>query len=96
MRIVVDYYSTLFSSSRPPINANDIDCIQTRLSSDMVDRLSKPFVNEEVLVALKGMHPGKSPRPDDFPALFYQKFWDLCGDEVSSMVLRFLNMGDAK
>jgi hypothetical protein len=35
-------------------------------------KLLKPFVIEEVIVALGKMHPLKSPGPDDFSACLYQ------------------------
>lgn len=37
------------------------------------------------------MGPLKAPGIDDFPALFYQKYWHLVGREISSMVLDILN-----
>ena len=37
------------------------------------------------------MHPSKSPGPDGMPALFYQKYWDIVGSDVVSMVLNVLN-----
>jgi hypothetical protein len=36
------------------------------------------------------MFPLKAPRPDGYPAQFFQKHWDLCGGEVTSAVLRIL------
>ena len=37
------------------------------------------------------MGPAKAPRPDGMNALFYQKFWRIVGDDVTSVVLDFLN-----
>lgn len=39
------------------------------------------------------MHPSKSPGPNGFSVIFYTKYWGLVGDEVCSLVLRFLNHG---
>ena len=33
----------------------------------------------------------KAPVPDGFPAHFFQKHWDVCGEEVTRNVLNILN-----
>lgn len=63
------------------------------MTEDMRGSLLRPYSKEEVIVALKSMHPGKFPCPDGLPALFYNKFWHLVVDEVTEMVIRFLNHG---
>jgi hypothetical protein len=56
-------------------------------------KLLKPFVAEEVVVALWQMHPLKSPGPDGFSACFYQRSWNTVKNEVCKSVLDFLNYG---
>ena len=57
--------------------------------------LCAPYTNEEVKQALFQMFPTKSPGPDGFPAHFFQKNWDVCGEEVTKVVLRVLNGEDS-
>ena len=52
--------------------------------------LDAPFSVEEVWDAIKRLPARKAPGPDGFSAHFYQRHWDLCGDEVTSMVLRII------
>lgn len=56
-------------------------------------KLTEPFTVEEVRRALFQMHPKEAPGVDDFPALFYQRFWELVKDDVCKEVLKFLNHG---
>jgi len=44
--------------------------------------------------AMFQMHPLKSPGPDGFPSVFYQKNWDTVGRDVCWAMLSFLNGGD--
>ncbi|KAA3460755.1 reverse transcriptase [Gossypium australe] len=49
------------------------------------------IMQDEVLAALKGMGPIKAPGPDGFPALFFQRFWHIVGNDVTKFCLGFLN-----
>jgi hypothetical protein len=40
------------------------------------------------------MFPTKAPGPDGLPAYFFQHHWDLCGDEVTTVVLLVLKGED--
>ena len=55
--------------------------------------LTRGFTKEEVVVALKQMHPTKSPGPDGMSALFFQKYWSIVGTNVSNLVMNVLNHG---
>lgn len=59
----------------------------------MNGRLVRQFEAAEVDLALSQMQPMKSPGPDGFAACFYQESWSLIREEVSSVVLSFLNEG---
>ena len=39
------------------------------------------------------MYPHKAPSPDDMPPLFFQQFWTICGEMVTTTILDFLNHG---
>ena len=60
----------------------------------MNSALTTAYSQEEVKKALFMMHPDKSPGPDGFTAAFYQRHWELIGNDISTAVLAFLNGGD--
>jgi hypothetical protein len=64
-------------------------CVTEAMNAELL----KPFVAEEVVVALGQMHPLKSSGPDGFSACFYQRSWDTVKKEVCKSVLDFLNHG---
>ena len=57
----------------------------------MNTELSRSFTKEEVIAALKQLHPTKSPGPDGMSALFFQKYWNIVGNNVINLVLNVLN-----
>ena len=61
--------------------------IPTKLSTEINAELTQDFTMEEVRIALRQMHPTKVPGPDDMSAIFYQKYWDIVGSDVTNMVL---------
>ena len=45
------------------------------------------------MTTLKQIHPTKSLGPDGMLAIFFQKYWNIVGTNVSNMVLNVLNFG---
>ena len=37
------------------------------------------------------MHPTKAPGPNDMSTIFFQKYWDVVGNDIMCMVLNVLN-----
>jgi hypothetical protein len=60
----------------------------------MNQQLIVPIEEKEVKTALFQMFLTKAPGPDGFPAHFFQRHWDLCGEEVTQVVLRLLKGED--
>jgi hypothetical protein len=48
---------------------------------------------QEIKKALFDMPTLKAPGPDGFPVLFYEKYWDIVGNNVIKVVLNFFQDG---
>jgi hypothetical protein len=90
-----NFYSTLYSTEGTNGMDEVLDTVPVSVTADMNERLIAPFVDEEVKQALFQMYPLKAPGPDGYPAQFFQKHWDLCGEEVTRAVLRILRGEDS-
>lgn len=67
--MVERYYRHLYTDpipDRPVLEGVAFDCI----TSDQSRGMDRPFTNEEILEALKGMEEDKAPGPDGFPIKF--------------------------
>ena len=90
-KVAVSYFEKLYMTSNPDKILEVVEAIDPKVSAEMNQSLIKQFSRDEVEAALKQMHSSKSPSLDGMPALFYQKYWDIVGSDVVSMVLNALN-----
>ena len=92
-KAAISYFEELYTTSHPSQSESVIAPIPTLVTPKMNSELSRAFTREEVVSALKQLHPSKSPGPNGMSALFFQKYWNIVGTNVSNMVLNFLNSG---
>jgi hypothetical protein len=67
-----------------------LDSVPVRVTGEMNEGLTASITNNEVRATLFQMFPTKAPGPDGLPAHFFQRHWDMCGEEVTNIVLRVL------
>jgi hypothetical protein len=89
--MTMNYYQNLFTSEGTSNMHRVIDHVPCKVTEEMNRFLCNPFTEEEVKTALFQMFSTKAPGPDGFPAHFFQRNWDICGDDVTRMVLRVFN-----
>ncbi|XP_012852582.1 PREDICTED: uncharacterized protein LOC105972190 [Erythranthe guttata] len=91
--IVSEYFRNIFTSEHPSMAAMEemLGAIEPLVGDSMNKTLLEEYTQEEVKRALDEMHPLKSPGPDGFPAVFFQRFWNLVGGDVTKWVLTLLN-----
>lgn len=92
-RIFIDYFRSIFTSSNPSTEQMDqiVQCTPCKITTRMNVILTASFSRNEIFKALKQMQPAKAPDPDSFPALFYQKYWEVVGNKTVESCLQILN-----
>lgn len=70
----INYFTSIFSSSGVQDMGSVYEAVQNRLSAEAVMELDRPFSTEEVVTAMKQMHPYKAAGPDGMNPIFYQKY----------------------
>lgn len=70
-----------------------LDSIESRVTPEMNDHLTKPYTKEEILAALKQMYPSKAPGPNGMSPLFLQKFWHVFQNDFVNATFDILNNG---
>jgi hypothetical protein len=91
--LVFDYFSELFTSEVQDTDPILLEKVQPRMTTEMNAMLVAPFTPEDVKKAAFSIGDFKAPGPDGIHAVFYKKFWDICGDEITTEVLQALNSG---
>ena len=96
--IAVSYFKELYSTSFPTRAMEVADLISRRITREMNEDLTKEFQKKEVIQAIRQMHPtnapNKKPSLDGMFAIFYQKYWDIIGEDVIKAVLDILNFNE--
>ena len=92
-RAAISYFEEIYTTSWPNQIEEVTNLIPVKVTEGMNMELTRSFTKEEVLTALKQLHPTKSPGPDGMSALFFQKYWSIVGNNVTNLVLNVLNSG---
>jgi hypothetical protein len=93
-RMSTRFYKDLYRSEGTQNMEAVLGTVPIKVTPEMNDDLLKPFVEKEVKEALFQIFPTKALGPDGFPAHFFQRHWDVCGAEVTAVVLRILRGED--
>ena len=93
--IISDYFQDIFLSSSPSTSdfSSVLSCVRPKVTTDMNNQLLRPFTSEEIKKALMDMNPTKAPGPDGLLAIFFQKIWDIIGEDITKAALHILNEG---
>jgi len=90
---ISNHFVQLFRAGATGYTNQLLQAVSPRVTAEMNEALIQNFSHEEVKRALESIGDLKAPGPDGMPALFYKRFWDTVGDQVSQEVLNVLNGG---
>lgn len=90
-RVIIDYFKNLFTSSNSRGSLDFLEPLSSRVTSQMNGDLSMAYSEDEVKAALQQMNPTNAPGPDGMSPIFFQKYWHVVGELVTSAALDALN-----
>jgi hypothetical protein len=88
------FYPDLYRSEGTEDMYVVLDAVPTQVTLEMTGGLISTVTTSEVKEALFQMFPTKAPGTDGFPAHFFQRHWDICGEEVTVIILHVLRGED--
>ena len=91
--IIKQYFRSIYSSLNPSDFDNILQGIHPTTTEEAAELLGCDFHADEVGVALKQMAPLTTLGPDGMSPIFYKSFWHIVGEDVTTVVLKALNIG---
>lgn len=91
--VAIDYFRTLFESTSNGDFSDIFEGFQSRISDTMNEILDREVSKEDVREAVFSIKPGSAPGPDGMTGLFFQKYWDTVGAQVTEEVQNFFVTG---
>ncbi|CAO2192714.1 unnamed protein product [Urochloa humidicola] len=94
MKGMVNQYFEMLYSKDPHVNPDVVSSLFTsHITDEMNEDLCKVFSDDEISTALFQIGPLKAPGPDGFPARFFQRNWELLGEDIIRAVKIFFEEG---
>ena len=91
---ITNFYQALYQSQGYNPMEELLQCVHPGGTADMNHILEREYMAAEVKTALFDMAPSKAPGVDRFTAGFYQRHWDVVGEDITLAILSFLNGGE--
>ena len=91
---ITKFYQALYQSQGYSPMEELLQCVQPWVTEEMNHTLEREYTAAEVKQALFDMAPSKAPGVDGFTAGFYQRHWDVVGEDITTAILSFLNGGE--
>lgn len=94
--VATNFFKNLFQSSWFGWAVMNLvsDCALSKFSNQDNGELGRPYNKEEIEISIKQMALSKAPSSDGVQAMFYQRYWDIIGEDTINMCLGVLNNGE--
>lgn len=76
--LVIDYFNSLFQDDHHLTQSYQVDNLFPDIMGWEMDAIGNPTTKDEVKHAVFVIGDLKTPGPDGFPAIFFQKCWNTC------------------
>lgn len=90
--LVTEYFQQLYTANQTQGEVV-LNCITRTISEEQNNTLLEAVSDKEVKEAVFHMHPDKAPGPDGMTPAFFQRNWNVVGNEVIKMVRNFFVTG---
>ncbi|KAH1105951.1 hypothetical protein J1N35_009719 [Gossypium stocksii] len=90
-KVATDYFKELFTVQGTSSGGRLDSLIMRCIPREINDRLVRDFEAAEVLEAVKSIAPLKASGKDGYPAIFFQKYLHIVGEEMTKYCLQVLN-----
>lgn len=80
--VATQYFRDLFTSTNPDSFHDMFQGFQAKVTHQMNENLVRHVSKEEITEAVFSIKPSRSPSSDGMTGLFYQKYWDIIGEQV--------------
>jgi hypothetical protein len=81
--VILHYFTNLFTSEINAVDPEVLNKVTPRVTSLMNDNLLAPFSLDDVKKAAFSIGDLKAHGPDGLHAIFYKRFWSICGDDIT-------------
>lgn len=92
--VALDYFAELFKSSNPSSYSPVFQSMIPTVTEEMNIALTRAVSSEEVQEAMFSINPDSAPGPDGMTGLFFQRFWEVIGEQVSKEIKEVFSSGE--
>lgn len=85
-QLFINHYKNLFALQNTNFTWEKSKLTHPQVENDIMEKLGNDVTDDDVKRVVFCMNPCKDPRPDDFPAGFYQEPWNAVGINVCEFI----------